>query len=189
MLCSIYYSIGKVLLILKYLFSELFLIIPHYKFNQQKEFFMNVLMVCLGNICRSPMAEGILKSKIKNKKLNWSVDSAGTSGWHIGEYPDRRGMQLMRERGIDISDQRSRKFVQEDFAKFDLILAMDQENYQDIIKLAPQDRDRQKVKMILNFAFPNENKAVPDPYYDNGFEKVFDLLDKACSAIIEANHS
>lgn len=146
-------------------------------------------MVCLGNICRSPMAEGILKSKAQNKKLNWFVDSAGTSGWHIGANPDRRGMQLMRERGIDISDQRSRKFTPEDFAKFDLILAMDHENYQNILKLAPNENDKQKVEMILNYAFPGQNQAVPDPYYDNRFEKVYDLLDKACTAIIEASHT
>ena len=150
---------------------------------------MNVLMVCLGNICRSPMAEGILKAKLDSAGLDWFVDSAGTSGWHIGENPDHRGMLLLRQKGIDISDQRSRKFQIEDFDRFDLILAMDHENFKSIIDLAPDPEAHAKVRMILDYLYPGQGKPVPDPYFDNRFEKVFDLLDQACTAIVESNGS
>ena len=147
---------------------------------------MKILMVCLGNICRSPMAEGILKEKIKKHELNWEVDSAGTSGWHQGELPDLRGRQIMLQKGIDISDQRSRMFVKDDFAKFDLILTMDQSNYDNVAALANSNGDKDKIKMILEYT-DIDNLSVPDPYFDDRFEYVYDLLDQACERIVESH--
>ena len=146
---------------------------------------MKVLMVCLGNICRSPLAEGILKEKVKENGLKWEVDSAGTSGWHDGALPDTRSIEIANQNGIDISDQRSRKFLKSDFKNFDLILAMDSSNYQNIHALAENDTEKEKVKLILNYSFPGENRTVPDPYYDNGFPQVYEMLEKACQCIIE----
>lgn len=146
---------------------------------------MKVLMVCLGNICRSPLAEGILKVKAMEHNLKWTVDSAGTSGWHDGELPDVRSIEIANEHGIDITDQSSRKFIREDFERFDLILAMDSSNYQNILMLSDDENDRSKVKLIMNYLYPERNMAVPDPYYDNGFPKVYSMLDKACDEIIE----
>lgn len=146
---------------------------------------MRVLMVCLGNICRSPLAQGILESKCAEAGLNWFVDSAGTSGWHDGELPDPRSIKTAAENGIDITDQQSRLFIKEDFERFDLILAMDSSNFQNILKLATTNEDKEKVQLILNLVFPNENRAVPDPYYNDGFDLVFELLDSACDQLIE----
>lgn len=146
---------------------------------------MRVLMVCLGNICRSPLAEGILESKCNQQGLEWQVDSAGTSGWHNGELPDPRSIKTAAENGIDITNQTSRLFIKEDFNRFDLILAMDSSNYQNIITLADSDKQRDKVKLILNYVFPGENRAVPDPYYNDSFDLVFGLLDSACDRLIE----
>lgn len=147
---------------------------------------MKILMVCLGNICRSPLAQGILEHKIKEKKLNWEVDSAGTSGWHSGEKPDNRSIAIAYKYGINISNQRSRKLNGYDLENFDLIFAMDTSNYNDILKLAQSKSEIEKIKIILNESFPNENRIVPDPYYDNnGFEEVYQLLDQACDKIIE----
>ncbi len=148
---------------------------------------MKVLMVCLGNICRSPLAEGILKAKLKEKKLNWQVDSAGTSSWHINSLPDSRSIAIARLHGIDITDQRARQFQESDLEDFDLILAMDADNYNAILAKANKEQ-ASKVKMILNYAYPNENRRVPDPYYNDGFEQVYQLLDVACDQIIKFHH-
>ncbi len=139
-------------------------------------------MVCLGNICRSPLAEGILKSKLDAEHL---VDSAGTSGHHGGELPDKRSIEVARLHGLDIRDQRSRKFTVKDFDAFDVIYAMDRSNYDDILYLSRNDDDKSKVKMILNVSFPNENLNVPDPYYggDKGFVNVYNMLEEACEII------
>lgn len=146
---------------------------------------MRVLMVCLGNNCRSPLAEGILKSKLQAAGLDWEVDSAGTSGWHSGEGPDRRSVLIAEKYGIDITDQRSRKVRSIDYIDFDLIYAMDEQNYRDLLQLATEE-ERRKIRMILNESYPGENRSVPDPYWDdNGFEKVFQMLDKACEIIVE----
>jgi len=145
---------------------------------------MKGLMVCLGNICRSPLAEGILKKQAQEKGLDWEIDSAGTSGWHVGELPDRRSIATAKQYGIDIMDQRSRQFQKTDLEAFDLILAMDTSNYNDILRLAGPNQVA-KVKMILNYAYPKENRSVPDPYYNDGFEGVYQLLDLACGKIIE----
>ncbi|MFK7980185.1 MAG: low molecular weight protein-tyrosine-phosphatase, partial [Saprospiraceae bacterium] len=130
---------------------------------------MKILMVCLGNICRSPLAEGILLTKIKERNLPWEVDSAGTSGWHQGELPDRRSIAVAKAHNIDLTYQRSRQFIKADFEQFDLILAMDSSNYSNILRLATTEMQKSKVKLILNYAYPNENRAVPDPYYEGGF--------------------
>ena len=142
-----------------------------------------ILMVCLGNICRSPLAEGILQSKI-NKELVF-VDSAGTAAYHVGNLPDERSIAVARQYGIDISNQQARKFTEKDFLNFDVIYAMDKSNYQNIISLATSDEDVEKVKMILNESQPNKNYSVPDPYYGGeiGFEEVYKMLNKACDSI------
>lgn len=149
---------------------------------------MKILMVCLGNICRSPMAEGVMRRKIEERKLAYQVDSAGTANYHVGESPDKRAIQKMKTYKTDISTLRGRQFTREDFDSFDLILAMDDSNYSNILKLARNDADRKKVAMILNYISPNSNMPVPDPYYggDEGFERVYKLLDEACDAVL--NH-
>ncbi|WP_442266132.1 low molecular weight protein-tyrosine-phosphatase [Tenacibaculum sp. ZS6-P6] len=143
---------------------------------------MKILMVCLGNICRSPLAEGILKSKLDAEHF---VDSAGTSGHHSGELPDRRSIEIARLNGLDITDQRSRKFTANDFDNFDMIYAMDSSNYHNIIQLSRNEEDVNKVRMILNESSPEENLNVPDPYYggDQGFVNVYNMLDEACEVI------
>ncbi|MDZ4844623.1 MAG: low molecular weight protein-tyrosine-phosphatase [Chitinophagales bacterium] len=147
---------------------------------------MKILMVCLGNICRSPIAEGILKSKIEKHGLPWTVDSAGTSSWHSGEQPDNRAIAITKKYGVDITYQKARQFSPYDFEKFDRIYAMDAGNYRDILRLALTDDEKQKVEMILNESFPGMNKQVPDPYWnDNGFDEVYKMLDEACEAVVK----
>ena len=144
-----------------------------------------ILMVCLGNICRSPLAEGILQSKLPKDKFN--VDSAGTGGWHAGELPDSRSMKIASKYGIDISYQRARQFKIQDFHAFDYIYVMDQSNYQNVLQLAPNEIVKSKVKLILDEITPNLKAEVPDPYYggEDGFEHVFQLLDEACERIVK----
>ena len=141
-----------------------------------------ILMVCLGNICRSPLAEGIMRSKLSE---DFTVDSAGTGGWHAGELPDKRSIATAKNRGLDITNQRARQFKKNDFEIFDHIFVMDNSNYKDVLALAPNEESKSKVKLILNEIFPNENVDVPDPYYggQEGFENVFDMLDQACEEI------
>ena len=142
-------------------------------------------MVCLGNICRSPLAEGILKSKVNTSNI--FVDSAGTGNYHIGGLPDKRSIDVAQKYLIDITDQRCRQFSVEDFDKFDLIYVMDNSNRRDVLSLARNKSDELKVKMILNELFPKENVDVPDPYTGglNGFEQVFKMLEKACTKVAE----
>ncbi len=144
-----------------------------------------ILMVCLGNICRSPVAEGILKHKLEQNKLEAYVDSAGTSGWHDGEQPDERSMKNALFNGVDISNQKSRKVKLKDFEEFDYIFAMDQQNYNNLLQICPPQYQH-KLNMILNLSHPGKNLSVPDPYYTtDGFQEVFDLLDNACDELIE----
>ncbi len=147
---------------------------------------MKVLMVCLGNICRSPLAEGILQHKINTFNLDWEVQSAGTGNWHIGELPDSRSILTAQKHGIDITHQRGAQLKYSDLEEYDLIFAMDSSNYQNILRLAVRDEQRKKVHLIMNMIEPKENRSVPDPYWnDDGFELVYEMLDKACNAIIQ----
>jgi protein-tyrosine phosphatase len=147
---------------------------------------MKILMVCLGNICRSPLAEGIMRDKIISKQLDWEVDSAGTGAWHVGELPDHRSIAEAKKNGIDITNQRARQFSANDFDRFDLILAMDSSNYQDVLRLATSEAHQEKVALIMNFETPGRNENVPDPYWGNdGFGLVYDMLDRACERIVE----
>ena len=142
-------------------------------------------MVCLGNICRSPLAEGILKSKVNNTLF--FVDSAGTAAYHVGNLPDERSIIVANKYGIDITNQKARKFTVKDFDTFDVIYAMDASNFQNILMIARNNEDVQKVKMILNETYPNKNVSVPDPYYGGniGFKNVYKMLDEACTVIAE----
>ncbi len=142
-------------------------------------------MVCLGNICRSPLAEGILRSKVNLSEVH--VDSAGTGGWHVGEQPDERSIKVARKYGLDITYQRGRKFSTYDFEQFDHIFVMDNSNYRDVLQLANSEEERQKVQLILDELFPGENVDVPDPYYggEHGFENVYKMLDEACERIAQ----
>ncbi|MCC6599698.1 MAG: low molecular weight phosphotyrosine protein phosphatase [Crocinitomicaceae bacterium] len=146
---------------------------------------MKVLFVCLGNICRSPMAEGIFRDKAAKAGLKIATDSCGTSSHHVGESPDKRAIDCLDSHGVDISDLRARQFDPLDFDHFDLIFTMDSSNHRDILRLADTDEKRQKVKLFLHAAF-NTNSAVPDPWYgdDNGFHEVFRMLNEACDVIL-----
>ena len=138
-------------------------------------------MVCLGNICRSPLAEGILKSKVKHIE----VDSAGTAGYHIGKQPDMRSIDIAKKHDIDLTSQRARQFSTRDFDDFDKIYVMDNDNYSKIISLARNQEDMDKVDLILNEIYPKEYKSVPDPYYggDEGFQNIYNLLETSCEVI------
>jgi protein-tyrosine phosphatase len=147
-----------------------------------------ILMVCLGNICRSPVAEGIMRSKAEKYGLDVLVDSAGTSNYHIGEHPDERSTANARKKGVDISKLRARQFSTADFDAFDHIYVMDTSNYNDVVRMARHQHDHKKVDLILNSLYPDSNMSVPDPYYggEQGFDNVFTLLDNACEAIANA---
>lgn len=149
-------------------------------------------MVCLGNICRSPLAEGILASKLPKDKFK--IDSAGTGSWHIGKQPDQRSIATAQKNGLDITDQRARQFKTTDFDKFDYIFVMDNSNYDDVMAMAKTDAHKAKVDLILNELFPGENVDVPDPYYGSqfGFDSVYQMLDEACENLAKkliAKHS
>jgi protein-tyrosine phosphatase len=153
---------------------------------------VKILMVCLGNICRSPLAEGILASKLPKEKF--LVDSAGTGSWHIGRAPDSRSIATAKKNGLNIANQKGRQFKRSDFDTFDYIFVMDNNNYSDVIDLAKNDMQKNKVQLILNEIFPNENVDIPDPYYGlaNGFDIVYEMLDEACEVIAHkliAKHS
>ena len=136
-------------------------------------------MVCLGNICRSPLAHGIMEHMAKEKGLDWEIDSAGTGNWHVGEGPDRRSVRTAREHGIDISGQVCRLFRVSDFDTYHHIFVMDKNNLSDILAMARHEEDIKKVKLLLG------DKIVPDPYYDDSkFEPVFQMIEKGCREII-----
>jgi protein-tyrosine phosphatase len=148
---------------------------------------MKILMVCLGNICRSPLAEGILQHKAWKAGLNWSVDSAGTNGYHDGEPPHRLSQKVARMHGIDISRQRSRRITAADFQQYDRIYAMAQDVIDDMRRIARKDFDERKVSLLLNELHPGRNLDIPDPWYggEDGYHKVFELIDRACDALLE----
>lgn len=153
---------------------------------------IKILMVCLGNICRSPLAEGILASKLP--KESFTVDSAGTGSWHIGHAPDERSIAVAKKNKINISHQKGRQFTASDFDAFDYIYVMDNSNYKNVLALSSNETHSQKVQLILNELFPNENVDVPDPYFGltNGFEIVYNMLDEVCDVIAKkliAKHS
>lgn len=144
---------------------------------------VKILMVCLGNVCRSPLAEGILASKLPKDKF--FVDSAGTGDYHVGKQPDVRSIAVAKKNGIDITKQKARQFSEKDFEDFDYIYAMDHSNQQDILELTNTPSHEKKVNLILNELFPSENVDVPDPYFgvENGFTNVYQLLDEVCEVI------
>lgn len=142
-------------------------------------------MVCLGNICRSPLAEGIMQQKAAERGLDWTVDSAGTGFWHVGELPDSRSVETARRYGIDITGQRARQFKPADLEHFDKIFVMDTQNLRDVLRHARTEEHRTKIDLILNQLYPGENHSVPDPYFDDdGFEAVFRMLDEACEVFV-----
>ena len=143
-------------------------------------------MVCLGNICRSPMAEGILRKKILDRGLKVTVDSAGTGAWHAGENPDKRAIHAARKSGVDISKLIARKFSRNDFDEFDYIYVMDHNNMRDVLSVARTDKDSGKVKLLLSLIDHHGSLEVPDPWYgeDDDFDHVFKMMDKACDAIV-----
>lgn len=144
---------------------------------------VKILMVCLGNICRSPLAEGILQSKLPAG--DFIVDSAGTGNWHAGQGPDKRSVATAKERGLDISCQIARQIRVSDFTEFDHIYVMDSSNLRDVQKLAPNTSAKAKVKLMMDEIYPGENIDVPDPYYGGpeGFDNVYDMLDQACELV------
>jgi low molecular weight protein-tyrosine phosphatase len=150
---------------------------------------MKILMVCLGNICRSPLAEGILKDKLEKAGLNWEVDSAGTNRYHTGDAPHRLSQKVARMHGIDISKLKARTIAPEDFDRFDKIYAMAQDVIADMKTVVGKKFNGNKVELLMNELFPGENIDVPDPYYggEQGFHDVYKLIDDACSAIVNKN--
>lgn len=147
---------------------------------------MKILMVCLGNICRSPLAEGILKDKAAKAGLNWMIDSAGTNGYHIGEPPHLLSQKVALQHGIDISKQLSRLFIKEDFDHFDKIYAMADDVLNDIKYIGREKFDADKAILLLDEIYPDQQKEVPDPWSlpEAEYHKAFDLIDKACQAIV-----
>lgn len=148
---------------------------------------MKILMVCLGNICRSPLAEGILQDKAFKAGLNWSVESAGTNGYHVGEAPHRLSQKVALQHGIDISRQRARNFVAADFEKFDKIYAMAEDVVDDIKRIAKNKYNADKIDLLMNELYPGQNRDVPDPWYgpEAGYQEVYKMIDAACDRIVE----
>lgn len=147
---------------------------------------MKVLFVCLGNICRSPMAEGIMKSLAMENKLSWHIDSAATESYHIGAMPDKRAIATCKRHGVHIADQRARKLTAKDFDDFDIIYAMAEEVMREIVRDHKAAAGSKKLRLLLEEVFPGEGRSVPDPYYgaEEGFEPVFQLIKKGCKAVL-----
>jgi protein-tyrosine phosphatase len=147
---------------------------------------MRVLMVCLGNICRSPLAEGVLQHKAFQAGLQWSVESAGTGAWHMGQEPHHLSIKVAKQNGIDISKQRARRFVKEDFINYDFIYVMDSSNYVDAKHIGGKLFDETKIDLLLNELYPGQNRNVPDPWFgtEDGYHAVFEMIDKACEMVI-----
>lgn len=148
---------------------------------------MKILMVCLGNICRSPLAEGILKEKALNAGLHWQIDSAGTNGYHTGEPPHHLSIKVAKLNGIDICEQRSRKFTAADFEAYDVIYAMAADVLEDMKRIGRQHFDSKKVSLFLDESFPGEEKDVPDPWYggEEGYHETFEIINSNCERIIK----
>jgi len=145
---------------------------------------MKILMVCLGNICRSPLAHGIMEQLVKENNLTWQIDSAGTGNWHIGQQPDKRSIKIAQKYGVDISKQSGRQICTDDFDRFDRILVMDYNNLNDVKEIARSESDVEKISLFL------KNEIVPDPYYDdNQFDPVYRMVEKRCKEIIDEYQS
>lgn len=144
-------------------------------------------MVCLGNICRSPLAQGILEHKVKQVGLDWFIDSAGTGNWHVGEPPHKLSQKVAKLNGVDICEQSARQFKKSDMIAFDKIYVMDKNNYTDVKQLSGEFWDDIKVDYFLNELYPGKNMGVPDPWYgeEDGYHKVYKLIDACCDAIID----
>ena len=144
-------------------------------------------MVCLGNICRSPLAEGILQHKANKAALDWQVDSAGTNGYHTGEAPHKLSQKVARLNGIDICNQKAIQFVAEDFNRYDKIYAMADDVIEDMKRIAGSKFNAEKVDLFLNELYPGEHRSVPDPWYgtEPGFHEVYKLIEQTCDKIIE----
>lgn len=141
--------------------------------------YMKILMVCLGNICRSPLAHGVLKHLVEKEGLDWEIDSAGTGDWHVGQQPDRRSIAVAKKYGIDISHQRAQCFQPDFFENYDRIFVMDNNNFKDVVGLVRRAEDKAKVQMFLT------EGVVPDPYHDESqFEPVYAMIKKRCQELI-----
>ncbi len=147
---------------------------------------MKILFVCMGNICRSPMAEGVVREVFKKRGIEAELDSAGTGAWHAGEPPDYRAQRELKKHGISIADLRARKIRYQDLNYYDKIYAMDASNYSDIMMMADKEQAG-KIDMFMNIAEPGRNKSVPDPYYDDdkGFATVYEMIKKSAEALAD----
>lgn len=143
-------------------------------------------MVCLGNICRSPLAEGILRDKVLKAGLDWIVDSAGTNHYETGFAPHKLSQNIARLNGVEIKEQRCRQFVKEDMLNFDRIYVMDENNYYDVKRISKQFWNEDKIDFLMNEVYPYENREIPDPYFgkEEDYKKVYALIDEACSNIV-----
>jgi protein-tyrosine phosphatase len=148
---------------------------------------LKILMVCLGNICRSPIAHGLLQHKVEQLKLDWEIDSAGTSNWHEGELPNENSIKVMHRHGIDITYQHSRPLRRKDMEHFDIIYVMDSNNYKDVTDMAKSEQEIAKVRLIMKEVNPDINQPVPDPWglTEQHYQDVYEMLDKATDKIIE----
>ncbi len=157
-------------------------------FCRAKKLVMKILMVCLGNICRSPLAEGILKHKAKEAGLDWTIESAGTNSYHIGEAPHHLSQKVATLNGVNICNQKARRFVKEDMDRYDKVYAMADDVLDDIKRIAKDKYDNKKVELFLNELHPGKNVSVPDPWSgpEAGYHEVYKLIEKACEAIIKA---
>ena len=146
-----------------------------------------ILMVCKGNICRSPLAQGLLASKASKAQLPWLIDSAGTGNWHIGKLPDQRSIKVAESNDLDITDQRARQFSKDDFSNFDHIYVMDKENQKIVLSMAQSEKDQSKVDLIMNELYPGQNLDVPDPFHDGKeqFDQVFKVLNLVTDEMIK----
>ncbi len=143
---------------------------------------VKILMVCLGNICRSPMAEGVMRQKIKDYGLDAQVNSCGTASYHIGEAPDYRGIKTLHNYGIDISQHQGQQFAVSDFDAYDLIFVMDTRNYSNLMAKARNKNDKEKITLLMDEIYPGQQKVVPDPYYGDieDYEETYALVEGAC---------
>ena len=148
---------------------------------------MKILMVCLGNICRSPLAEGILRDKVLKAGLNWQVDSAGINGYHTGEPPHHLSIKVAKQNGVDISEQRSRRFTAADFEEYDIIYAMANDVLQDMKRIGKNNFDTNKVSLFLEASFRGEERDVPDPWSgpEKDYHEVFEIINNNCDSIIK----